>query len=332
MNKFANLIILAMLLLFSGRSFAITCLKAGDIFEHHLQVNQTVAVPSDLPYGSMIWRSDEFAVSFSCWQSEVAERETVYLYLTPFDPTGPLLGPHIELGISINGKDTRCSQMNECKVKLDVPDFAGCNDPMGCKDKQRRVTLRFNLFLSKKSPPSTEPGGPITFPPEYFIAQIDGENWLNPIYDKNLRLYLTGLKIRHVGCSSTININPRVLNFGQIPAAAMKPDKPIKELPLTVTATRTCGAGYGLDATFKPTAGTVFQSTVLVPPNNKSVGIKLFRGPNKIPTGFNSIFELVKAPGAHSTVVPFTAQLVWMSNTAELGDFSAATTLEIYYK
>lgn len=334
MKNFWNMALLACLLLFAQRSLAVSCQLDGISSDMLLQVDG-IAIARELPKGTIIWRSPDYHVSGKCWQDKVAPLEYIHLHLGPYDAAQTDLGPHLEIGVNLKDwGDTRYSDTSGGRIDMNWPAIPACDSQYGCKNQAQAFKFSFNVFLSKKSQPAAGGDGPIGAPSVHMAFLMDGFARTNWLEEQNFRMTLMGINlIRYVGCSSLIDINPRVLDFGSIAAAGMQVNKPIKELALTVTATKKCASRYGLDANFRPTRGSLLNGYTLVPDNNDSVGIKLFKGANKTPVQFDTKFELVPvAAPATVTVTPFTAQLLWLKNTATLGAFNAAATLEIYYK
>jgi len=330
MKKIYPLFLLALLLMLTQKSYALACKKDGDQSFDAIMINTSIAVSNALPKDTVLWRSDNYSISMTCWQDREAGSEYVYFYLSPRDQGLTQLGPDLEVGIHLNGTDLRCTQLVGCRVQLSTQ-FSGCRST--CKDRAQTFPLNFNFFISKRSPPSAGKEGALTSVPTYPAFQLDGVGGMNTNPDSNFVMVLIGLnKMRYISCSSNLSISPKTVDFGSITSTGAQADKMIKEVPFSITAIKSCTSAYGLNAYLKPVAATVADGYTLVPNNNTSVGISLLKQPDRSAIPFNKEFTLVESSRDQMVVNNFLAQLKWRTNKAILGKFNATATIDIFYK
>ncbi|HCT4484107.1 TPA: fimbrial protein [Pseudomonas aeruginosa] len=327
-----QLLFLGLLLALSQKSLALTCLKNATDVSDQISMDTTVAVPIVLPKDTILWRSPNYSVNISCWANQFwnAEEE-IYFYLSPKDPGLSMIGPDLEVGLNLDGKDIRCTQVDRCRIKLPYKTLpCRSNAPGGCPHLKTNFTLHYNFFISKRSLPGTSKEGPIAGHDSYVIFQLDGIG--GPIAD-NFRMVLNGLnQLRYVTCSSTLSISPKTLDFGLLQALQAATNQTIKEKPFQITASKNCNSAYGLGALLRPVNSSSTVGDTLVPGDNKSVGITVLRQEDRSIVPFNKEFQLVEHSKDQVVVKNFLAQLKWMTNAPTLGRFNATAAIDIYYK
>ncbi|EMM7969773.1 fimbrial protein [Pseudomonas aeruginosa] len=327
-----QLLFLGLLLALSQKSLALTCLKNATDVSDQISMDTTVAVPIVLPKDTILWRSPNYSVNISCWANQFwnAEEE-IYFYLSPKDPGLSMIGPDLEVGLNLDGKDIRCTQVDRCRIKLPYKTLpCRSNAPGGCPHLKTNFTLHYNFFISKRSLPGTSKEGPIAGHDSYVIFQLDGIG--GPIAD-NFRMVLNSLnQLRYVACSSTLSISPKTLDFGLLQALQAATNQTIKEKPFQITASKNCNSAYGLGALLRPVNSSSTVGDTLVPGDNKSVGITVLRQEDRSIVPFNKEFQLVEHSKDQVVVKNFLAQLKWMTNAPTLGRFNATAAIDIYYK
>ncbi|KXD95546.1 fimbrial protein [Pseudomonas aeruginosa] len=327
-----QLLFLGLLLALSQKSLALTCLKNATDVSDQISMDTTVAVPIVLPKDTILWRSPNYSVNISCWANQFwnAEEE-IYFYLSPKDPGLSMIGPDLEVGLNLDGKDIRCTQVDRCRIKLPYKTLpCRSNAPGGCPHLKTNFTLHYNFFISKRSLPGTSKEGPIAGHDSYVIFQLDGIG--GPIAD-NFRMVLNGLnQLRYVACSSTLSISPKTLDFGLLQALQAATNQTIKEKPFQITASKNCNSAYGLGALLRPVNSSSTVGDTLVPGDNKSVGITVLRQEDRSIVPFNKEFQLVEHSKDQVVVKNFLTQLKWMTNAPTLGRFNATAAIDIYYK
>ncbi|WP_447776430.1 fimbrial protein [Pseudomonas chlororaphis] len=332
MKRICQLLSLALLLVLTQKSYALACKKDGTQATDAVMINTTIAVPNNLPKDTVLWRSNNYSISMTCWQDRQGGVEFVYFYLSPRDQGLTQLGPDLEMGINLSGTDLRCTQLAQCRVQLPIQ-FSGCGHNSSCKDKAQTFALNFNFFLSKRTPPSAGKEGPLTTVSTYPAFQLDGVAGMNTNPDSNFVMTVAGLnQLRYVSCSSVLSISPKTIDFGAITSTGAQANKVIKESPFSITAIKTCNSVYGLNAYLTPVAATVADGYTLVPNNNKSVGISLLKQPSRSAIPFNKEFTLVAPTRDQMVVNNFLAQLKWRTGKPTLGKFNATATIDVFYK
>ncbi|BBN55662.1 hypothetical protein TRE132_37870 [Pseudomonas chlororaphis subsp. aurantiaca] len=332
MKNIYQLLCLSLLLVLSQKSYALACKKDGSQSSDAITISTSIAVPNTLPKDTVLWRSDNYSISMTCWQDIKADSEYVYFYLSPRDQSLTQLGPDLELGVQLNGTDLRCTQLARCRVQLPIL-FSGCNYAGGCRYQAQTFPLNFNFFLSKRSPSSPGKEGSLTGVPSYPAFQLDGVGGINNKPDSNFFMVLNGLsQLRYIACSSHLIISPPTVDFGSIAAASAQTNKVINEVPFSITAVKGCTSAYGLNAQLTPVAATVVGGDTLVPNNNTSVGISLLKQQDRSVIPFNKEFTLVESSRDQMVVKNFLAQLKWRTNQAILGKFNATAAIDVFYK
>ncbi|MDH4556448.1 fimbrial protein [Pseudomonas sp. BN417] len=352
MKNMIRLVFLGLMLALAQKSFALACLKdtskngwqiTGEVSDT-AYIDTTIAVSNTLPKNTVLWRSPEYSISITCWQDRSASGEYVYFYLSPDDPGYTKLGPDLELGIRLDGHDYYCDNGMErfqgrCRKKLEYFYFyCGTNTAPGgngCPDKAITKQLSYSFFVSKRSAPSTGKEGKLTgVVGAYGAFQLDGVGGMNDHLDKNFRMYVNGLSnMRYIACGATLSISPETVYFGHIHPSLAEAGKEIKELPLTITVNKPCSSVYGLGAQLTPINAKAKDGYTLIPNDNSSVGIQLFRKETLARIPFNKEF-LLMANTASNGQIPqnFLARLKWTSNEAIIGPFNASASVDIYYK
>lgn len=343
------------IVLLSRESFALACLSnakpsyignSGDIYtwkgegQISSAISTVVAVPSTLPQNSVLWRSPEVNINVTCWADQSASADqNAYVYLSPDDPGYAKLGPDLELGVSINGVDYYCGNGMEvfggrCRKKLDGWVVRHCNRGGGCPENyyQGNLTIRFLIIKRSVGGPGKE-GSLSGVAGQYGAFQLDGVGGMNDRIGNNFRMNVTGLnQLRYVACDSKLSVSPKVVNFGAINNISAAPGKTIEEVPFSISASKTCNSVYGLNAMLGPINAVTPDGYELIPKDNQSVGISLFREAGHEPIPFNTEFVLVKPSGDRVSVERFVAALKWNTGTPTFGRFNAGATVDVFYK
>ncbi|RQS09804.1 fimbrial protein [Burkholderia sp. Bp9002] len=331
---FAQLLLFSLFALFAQKSYALACLKDNSQVTDTVTIDTSIAISNTLPKDTVLWRSPVFNISVTCWPDRFTPvGEYVYFYLSPTDRSLTQLGPDLELGIGLGGRDVRCSQEADCRVKLPIY-FDKCGSVIGCKYNAQTFTISFTLFASKKSLPSAGKEGSLTGAQNYGAFQLDGVDGLNPAVNSNFRMYVNGLnKLRYIGCASTLAINPNTIDFGQIQSSSgVRTGTRIMDKTFDIVVTKSCSSFYGLNAYVKPINASVANDNLLVPNDNPSVAISLFKQQNMSTVPLQKEFVLVPPSSDQVVVNPFVARLQWNTDRPVVGKFNAAAAIDIYYK
>ncbi len=320
------------LALFSCNSFATLCQSYGTSNSQSVSITENIAVLPSLPKGTKLWVGDQFTLSIECWQNGAADSENVYLYLNPADKANNVLGPDIEVGVTVNGVDLICSVVGASACKTDMGITLGsCNSSRGCKSTTiRSFMVGIRPFVSKKSEAEPNKEGALTTVSSYQLLAFDGKGGVNT-GDAYYKFFVNNLNnFRYVSCASTLSISPQTVNFGNI---AGRPDKGvlIKEIPFTVSSSKQCDSVYAIGAMLTPINAAV-QDNLLIPSDNDAVGIRILTEDNRSIVPFNSEFRLIEATNQLLSSKRFIAQLLWNKNVYQPGSFSAGASVDIYYR
>lgn len=317
-------------------SHAMACRGQDGSVNGYDTIVDTIAVPLDLPKNSILWRSGARSQRVVCWQDQIGPAEYVYFYLNPYNS----MGANVELGITLDGRDYRCSELAQCRLPITDMRFAGCSQASGCPSSAITKVLNYSYFVSKKvgpMKPGTYPEGPIANVPDPMVAfQLDGVGGMNSKPNSNYRMHLSGMKnIRYVNCSVNMEIFPGVIQFGTAYIHKAEPGRLIEERTFTVQASKQCGsAAYGLDIVFSPAANSQVSASgdMLIPRDNTSVGINIVDSKSGQTLKFGTKTEYSTPTQSSVLVREYIARLRWNSVKPTAGEFNAAAIVDFYYK
>ncbi|OED13135.1 hypothetical protein A9Z05_23205 [Burkholderia sp. A2] len=350
MCKIYRLTFFILIALFSREGFALACLNnaTSSTWNGIVQwageasmvsgITTTIAVPSTAPKNTVLWRSPEVSLKVTCWADRGASQENVYIYLSPDDPGYTNLGPDLELGVSFNGVDYYCDNGMEsfkgrCRKMLNwvIP---SCSKGWGCPELYYQASIRVSFIVLKRSVGGAGKEGSMSgVSGPYGAFQLDGAGGMNDQPQHNFRMNVTGLnKLRYVACDSKLSVSPNLINFGAANPNAAAVGKVIREVPFTISASKTCNSVYGLNAVMKSINAATPDDYRIVPNDNKSVAISIFKQANREAVPFNKEFLLVEPSGDLVSVKSFLATLKWNTNQPTLGEFKAGATFDIFYK
>ncbi|MGV8400887.1 fimbrial protein [Pseudomonas aeruginosa] len=348
MKHVLHFLLLSFVMIFFQESYAMSCTGAGNmnLVKKDDSILGSISVPPEIPAGSVIWRSEFYTTSIQCWQDNYYPHpEDVYMYLNIDDAGASKLGDQIELGLEIDGRDYKCSDLTGglgeyCGLKLEGTRFEGCSSHVkdGCIGVKRYATVSYRYFIAKKqNPGASGQSGPVTNASSLTAVQFNGVGGPNHTYGKNFSIYLHDLKyIKYVGCPTTVDIIPRVITFDPVGAHSAKKGNSIgTRKPFDVKVVKPCNAAYGVSGSFRPISGSLEdQDNILVPVNNASVGIRILdKNSNGQVVPFRSEFVLAQSSNQTQDLTRnFEAELLWMSDQAIVGPFNASAQLEVYYK
>ncbi|QBF26865.1 fimbrial protein [Pseudomonas tructae] len=317
-------------LIWIPKSYALKCEQKGTaLVSDSYLVNTSVAIPNQLPAGTILYRQPSQTVEVLCWvdingQSE----ENIYFYVNPRNVS---VGDDIEIGVTYEGNDYLSSAL--AGGKLDIGwSVRGCPNELVCGSQKESKTMTYSIFFAKKSPAGASKEGPLISMANYMAFQFDGKGGVRP--GKSYNLTVKGLdRFRYVPCVSSIDIFPGSINFGRFTSSSAKVGEIIKEVPFVVSERRSCDAVYGVDGYLEPMNAVLSEDmTILLPSNNKSVGISIFKGSGQQAVKFREEFELTPKTSPVGNSAQFTARLQWMTDTPILGGFDAGAIVNIFYK
>ncbi|MBT9300157.1 fimbrial protein [Pseudomonas sp. TAE6080] len=283
-----------------------------------------LAISADAPDGTIIWESGPRSVQILCKQDYEAGREGVYFYVNPAKAN---IGTGIRLGIRYNNQ---LITQSTGAVATGFFSDHGCNWANCQGWDKARFTLNFSVFIEKYG--TTPPNGQASQLASYRVFQLDGKGGLNPRPNSNLNYVVTGMNdIRFVPCAPDLTISPSVVNFPN-PSHKASIGEVASSANFSLNLRKGCYTPYTVSARFAttPGGGGVING-LLVPGNNKSVGISLSRVDSQQPLPFNDWFTLQALMGQGQSHNEFRADLKWRTQPIP-GVFDAAVVVDMYYK
>ncbi|MGO3892135.1 MAG: fimbrial protein [Paenalcaligenes sp.] len=345
MKHLLKVFFLILTLVFAKESMALSCTLQNGTLAIEEPISSKISIPPLAPINTVVWRSKTYNLDVKCWHENPATSLDDYIYI--FLGTQGLLagnileiGDKLQPGIRIDGQDFLCSQLSAqggCGINT-WQTLQKCSNILDCQNKSKTFSGSFSTFLAvKKQGNPNQTGYVVSTPvaPIYPMAQFRGYmSGITPT-STNFALYVSRLEnLQYIGCSSTVDIQPRRIDFKRVGSSSAQADKTIEELPFTITANKSCTTPYGLGGSFVPLDGTLTQSnTTLIPSNNNSVGIQIIDKNSKQKLAFKQEFLIAPMGNMIQTVhKELTARLVWVKNTATVGPFNATARLDVYYK
>lgn len=350
-NLIQLLAALILLLALPNAAWALSCKNAmtESINQVIPLLDEITISRGDAVRGRLLWRSDEFTVSFRCVDAQGAPQgEDAYFYWDP-SMTVARIHPSIEIGVTIKQTDHR---INGGNPRLLVGQ--GTSPPANRQNcrmywnnsraKQcatsRMLNITFSIYIKATGSPPP-PSGHIDNNGIYDLFQVDGEGGLNTTPNSNFRAGVSGLgKINFVACNPNITVTGNsgsTVDFGRIPIADLNMGKTQAQVPFQIhvdmshpTAGNQC-SNRMLVASFT-TLNSVKDGIHIVPTLNGGYGISISRAdtPNHaIPLKKSVPLGLVNNTLMH---YHFVASLMWIDETAKLGPFSASATVNVTFR
>lgn len=303
----------------------------------------------DAVRGRLLWRSDDYTVSFRCVDAQDAPQgEDAYFYWDP-DRTVAQIHPSIEVGVTIKNVDHSLSRGN---IRLLVgqgtaPPANRKNCSMywnNAKAKQCATSMvlyvTFSIYIKATGSPPPQSGN-IDNHGVYDLFQVDGEGGLNTIPNSNFRAGVSGLgKIHFIACSPNIAIignSGSTVDFGRIPIADINKGAIQSQVPFQIQVDMTHpGAGNEcsnqmLIASIS-TLNTVKDGSLIMPKLNGGFGIAI--SPADAPSRFIQFKKSIPLGPVNNTLMnyDFLASLIWTDDSARLGPFSASATVNVTFR
>ncbi|WAY95576.1 hypothetical protein O3T13_16390, partial [Serratia marcescens] len=178
-------------------SHAMMCIKDGGGSNWEAEDIGVLAIPADLPVGTVLWTSSTRTRSVTCDPELSPVGEFVHFYGNPRDKN---IMNGVGMGIIYNGRDLGVVSSGH-KIATDV--WVAPRQP-------KRATYKFQVYLKKTGNISGSSASEIA------VFQLDGKQGLNGGEGSNYRYILTGLNnIKVTHCSVSI-VAPMELDFGSI--------------------------------------------------------------------------------------------------------------------
>lgn len=314
--KHSGFCLLLLLAFVSTKSFALDCVEAGTgvVIKPPVPVGQ-LAIPSDLPAGTVVWQSDPLTVTVYCDNVLGNIVDVVHMY---FNPTSQKLGEGLLLGANYQGQQL---EQNKQSVSL------GTN-PIR-KGQNVTVTVTFTLYV--KVTGNVPQSGNYLGDNEFTVFQFDGSRGINSSTGaKNLRYSISGLRgIRFLKCGADIKVYPETqqIDFGQLMITELNQGKEFKKEFQVQAVKRGCLDNFSMNINFETTdtlngeyAIDLKNGTNLTILDSKSDPIKFnyFQFFGNLPTGSTSVTRHYQAS-------------IKKTSTVSTGLFSASTIVRINY-
>ncbi len=317
---YAALVVLAAVC--SAECSAVTCEGTGD--STHMAIINPAPIPSIMPKNNFVWRSvSPTTISLECWADNRNEAEYIYIYL---NPKAVDLGAEIGLGIEFMGQSYTYPETKKIQTPIMVP---RCISSSGCRQGNPTV-LSYSVFLYKKTPSAALKTGNLSTTNNMVAFQFDGAGGVGA--PKTVAPTLSGIGgLKYEPCESRLSISPKDIDFGKAYLNNSKQGEVVKSVAFTITEKRACSSAYGVDLSINAISGIVQDLNVLVPINNKSVGIGIFDvSANKL-INYGRRFVFSPKETALSSSKAYEARLKWISPAAALGKFAAGIVVNIIY-
>ncbi|UJT83472.1 fimbrial protein [Edwardsiella piscicida] len=296
---------------------------------------------ADFTAGNLIWRSQNFTTTFTCWDNwNTGRGEHAYIYWNPKDAFGSL-HRSLSVGVSINGIDYDAINLRQSGSRPSGPDLGeGTSNSGGGVARPRTVTVSYSVYI--KATGITPPAG--NFPalglPSLF--QIDGVGGLDARPNGNFNAYISGLdKIQVIHCNPQISVlanNGNSIDFGTLSAAGARPGVIARQIPFSIKATLRGGecGGQQLQASFSTLRPDVSDRSLILPDTNPGVGIFPTKAGDTsatpIPLQTNVDFGGRLQDKQNEVSENFTANLKWLTNRPTAGRFHATANIDVTFK
>ncbi|MNJ41352.1 hypothetical protein D3C77_362720 [compost metagenome] len=304
-------------------SFALICREngSGEVLLTQ-DLGTALAVAADVPDGTIIWESEPHSIKIRCADNLNKGPEKIYFFLNPGIVS---VGKGIRVGIRYGSK----AYSHNGGVYTGFTSAAGCK--FSCVGWDKAIfDLNFTVFIEKYG--VTPESGQATQLSNYRVFQLVGAG-LTSADPVNFNFAISGLdKIRFVPCSPDLSVFPNVVNFSKIRPGKAQIGNVASSGNFSLRVQKKCDTPYTVNARFSTTAGGgTIVDNLLVPQNNKSVGISLFRQGTDERVPFATWFPLTELAGREQSVDDFRADLIWRTDPVP-GSFDASLVIDMFYK
>ncbi|HEJ7271633.1 MAG: hypothetical protein E7F77_13330 [Serratia marcescens] len=223
-------------------SHAMMCIKDGGGSNWEAENIGVLAIPADLPLGTVLWTSSTRTRSVTCDPELNPYGEFVHFYGNPQNQS---IMKGVGMGIIYNGRDLGVVSPGH-KIATNV--WVDSGHP-------KRATYKFQVYLKKIGNISGRSADEIA------VFQLDGEQGLNGGEGSNYRYILTGLNnIKVTHCSVSI-VAPAELDFGSI-SPLNTGVAASRDFSVTATKNSACTANdkLGVKLVFSPVSGDLFDN------------------------------------------------------------------------
>lgn len=317
-------ITLLMTLLMPGLALALTCKTqgAGESVVR-ADLSSTVAIPANLPDGSVVWRSERLNLAVECARDEAGGPEDVFMNL---NPDNLQIGEGIRAGLTFSGVDF-VHNSGRIPTQQQAP---ACTDASS-RCPSVRFNLPFSVFIEKYGP--TPPSGVASDLYDYRMFQLDARVGPSSGADGTLSYVINNLVgLRFVACDAELRVMPETVDFGDVAIRNVRVGEMATFQRFALATSRTCESPFSLNARITPVSG-ILKGDVLVPVDNDSIGIRITQARDRSPVPFHEPFHLTDLlEGNYSDTADFNAELLWQTSTPTAGPFSAEVMVDLFYK
>lgn len=300
-----------------------------------------VLAASDFVANNVIWRSQNFTTTFTCWGTNgQAQGEHAWIYWNPKNGFSAL-DPSLAVGVSINGIDYDAINHQQSAERPTGPNLGwGTVANESSTAAPQAITISYSVYL--KATGTRPPAGHFAPLPQASLFQIDGDSGLNPVQGQAFNARLKGLdKIRVVQCSPQITVKANSgssVDFGLLNSSGAKPGIVAKQVPFNIKATLTGGdcAGQSLQASFSSTVTDPANDTYILPATRPGVAIFLTKqnDMSRTPIPMQTTVDFGQELQEKQTEVTetFLANLKWLTDNPTPGIFSATANVDVTFK
>lgn len=269
-----------------------------------------LAIPTNLPVGSILWKSDVMTRAVFCW-SRLSKGESVYFYS---DPDSASAENGLEFGIIYNGNDLGTSP-NRTITNILITKSGVKNGVLG--------VVNYQLYLKKTGDISEDYNGI----PQFAVFQLDGEKGINIKPGLNYRYTVTGLdNIRVIPCGLEI---PEVtdVDFGTLPPWDGK-GHDIAHQTFSLHLKKSCGAPFSVDARFTSSLPLVDDSSLDL---QNGASLKLYDVDSGHYIHYGHLTPMANMTTTLTHVKTYRAELI-ANGKSIAGPFSADVVISVNYK
>lgn len=343
--------VLMLLLVLPNAAWALSCKEAmtqsvNQVITLH---DEIVISKGDAVRGRLLWRSDDYTVSFRCVDAQGAPQgEDAFFYWDP-DRTVAQIHPSIEVGVTIKHVDHGINGVGPRMLagRGTVPPANRPNCKMYWNNARAKrcatsmvLNVTFSIYIKATGSPPPQ-NGQINNWGVYDLFQVDGEGGLNTIPNSNFRAGVSGLgQIHFIACNPNITVignSGSTVNFGRIPVADINKGKVQSQVPFQIQVDMT-HPGAGNECSNRTliasisTLNTVKDGILIMPKLNGGFGIAISQADT--PGHFIQLKKSIPLGPVNNTLMnyDFLASLIWTDDTAKLGPFSATATVNVTFR
>lgn len=348
--------------IFCQQSFALSCRQGSNASSKTpvgttlapFPINSVAFAKSDFVAGRVLWRSETFTSTFTCWDTDNhPEGEDAYIYWNPWGDLSNI-DPSLSIGVTINGKDYDTVNTQYRVRAIDVGAGTGPGTYRSCtstsifgiclayKNVALPNTTSFSFSIYIKATGKTPPTSYANLATAR-VFQVDGVLGINTsTQNSNYVANLTNFNnIRVIQCTPTVTIvgtGNNTVAFGNIPATNASVGKIERTVPFTVNANIAGGgcSGESLVISFSSPDVSSTDNTLLIPATKPGLGIFITPQDNtSSKITFGQISDFTSSAITKDTTViskAYNANLQWLTASPSVGSFSSTATVNVTFK